>query len=334
MRKGDGKSSIGKGNEKIQPTPMSTASTRLQRLSTASAVQLGDKSRWKNSSPHTQQSSSPALENLLLMTKGHAKCSDQRCDQENRLRNNGGKSLAVDHAEKNEDHSKQPNQIKSQDGCVMLSGRKVGPKIHLFEEKFGFKKVNDRIVRVCDLDQASTKMLSLTTEVKQLLIRSASGDITGTEDDPKPPPPPDPLRIISDHSLDLSDEDYASDAPSDADPTACSQASRCFLAQLSSSSGSDDGSDSELQQLRWSEPPKESSGDATPRCARSADILARIFPQVRSTGKNKTDNEIWEKGLKSQHYMNGEDLHLYIQHSYYHSAFESSIPIGQKVILC
>lgn len=327
LRKGDGRSRICKSKgsiQKIQLASMSTMSTQLHRPSTASAVQHSAKSRWMNSSPHTQQSNSPALENLLLVRKGKAKCSGQ----ENLVRNNvaphDGISLALDHNkhsnQKNEECSKQANQIRStklQDECIMFSGRKVAPKIHLLEERVGFKKVNDHIVRVCDLDEARTKTLSLTNEIKQLLLHSVSGDSTSAEDDTNPPTPPNPLRINSDHNLDLSDEDYASDAPSDAGPSECPRAPQCFIAQLSSSSGSDDGSDSELQQLCWSEPhkhsrtPKEISGEAIPPCARSSDLLARIFPHVKSTGKTKTDNELWEKASKTQDSMNGEDLHLF-----------------------
>lgn len=202
---------------------------------------------------------------------------------------------------------------------------------HLLVESVGFKKVNDRIVKVCDLDQASTKTLSLTNEIKQLLLYSMSGDSTDVEDDPKPPTPPKPLRVNSDHNLDLSDEDYASDAPSDAGPSECPRAPHCFLAQFSSSSGSDDGSDSELQQLCRSKPRKETSDEATPRCARSSDILARVFPQVKSTGKTKTGNEPLEKALKTQHSINGRDFHFF-RTFLYHSSVEFSILIGQNVI--
>lgn len=315
LRKGDGKVRISKSNEKIQPASKSTASTELlqhQRPSSASTVQQSDKNRWTNCSPHTHHSSSPTLENLSLMRKGKVKCSDQRPDQENRLltRSDDSKSLAVDHDQQNfsqqyKEHSKQPNQRKLQDGCLILSGQKVAPKIHLFTERIGFKKVNDRIVRVCDLDQANTQTVSLTTETKQLLFNNTSGDFTGPEDDPKTLPCPDPLRINSDHNLDLSDEDYASDAPSDAGPSEYPQASRCFSAQLSSSSGSDDESESELQQLCWSEPLKETSNPNRPWRARSSDILTRIFPHMKCTGETKT--EIWEQSLKTQNFMNGED---------------------------
>ncbi|KAF4071077.1 hypothetical protein AMELA_G00280830 [Ameiurus melas] len=314
LRKGDGRSRISqiKDNiQKIQPASKITTSTQLQRPSTASAVQHSDKIRWTGSSPHIQQSSSLGRQNLLLIRKGKAKCSGQRSGQENLPRNihpaHECTFLALDHikhsSQKNDDCPKQPNQIRStmlQDGYIMLSGRKDAPKIHLLEERVGFKKVNDRIVRVCDLEEASTKALSLTTEIKQLLLHSSSGDSTAAEDDPKPPTPPNPLRINSDQNLDLSDEDYASDAPSDISPSECPQAPH-FFHELSSSSGSDE-SDSELQQLCWSEPlrpsrtPKETSG------ANSLDLLARIFPQVKSTGKNEMNNDLWEK---TQHSMNG-----------------------------
>ncbi|XP_060772381.1 centromere protein J isoform X2 [Neoarius graeffei] len=280
LRKGAGRSRICKSKDTIQ----NTTSTQLHRPSTV-------------------------------------KCSSQ----ENLLRHNvpphDGKSLALDHDkhsnQKNEECSQQPNQIRStklQDECSMFSGRKVAPKIHLLEERVGFKKVNDHIVRV---DETSTEALCLTNEIKQLLLHSVSDDSTSAEDDTSPPTPPNPSRINSDHNLELSDEDYASDSPSDAGPSECPRTSQCFLAQLSSSSGSDDGSDSELQQLCWSEPhkptPKETSGEAISLCARSYDLLDRMFPHVKSTGKTKTDNQLWEKVLKTQDSMNGSEPVTYVQ---------------------
>ncbi|XP_058235165.1 centromere protein J isoform X1 [Hemibagrus wyckioides] len=324
LRKGDGKSRINHSKDniqKMQAASKSTASTKIHRPSTSSPVQHGDQSSWMNRSPHTPQSSSSALENLRLMKKGNMKWSEQRSGQENLLRNNvpshGAKSLDLDrkkHASlKTEEPSKQPNRTKLQNGDVLLSARKVAPKIPLPEEKIGFKTVNDRIVRVYDLEEATTKTLSLTTEIKQLLLQSSSGgDSTSTEDDPKLP---DPSRRNSNHKLDLSDEDYASDAPSDAGTNDFPPAPRCFSSQLSTSSGSEDRSDSELQQFCWSEPhkpssqrsPKETSAEVTHFSTRRSSLLTRIFPQVKSPGKTKPDNELWEKASGTRRLINGSE---------------------------
>ncbi|KAF5900281.1 centromere protein J-like, partial [Clarias magur] len=322
LRKGDGRSRINKSKDsfqKIQPASKSTKSKPPQRPSTPSVLQNSHNVQI-NSLPHTRQNDGPALENLSLMRKDqNAQFSDQRSVQENLLRNNvpphDGKSLVLDHnkhsSQNNGGYSKQPNQMRST-SRTMVSGSNVAQKIHHLEERIGFRKVNDRIVRVRDLDQASTKTLSLTAEIKQLLRRSASGENAGGKEDPKNPGSAfNLMKMNSDHNLDLSDEDYASDAPSDAGPSDRPQSPHRFLAQLSSSSGSDDGSDSELQQLGWSEPHdasrtlKETGGEATTPCANSSDLLARIFPQVKCTGRNKTDNMIREKDLKTQHLMNG-----------------------------
>ncbi|KAK3516695.1 hypothetical protein QTP70_022186 [Hemibagrus guttatus] len=324
LRKGDGKSRINHSNgniQKIHAASQNKTSTQIHRPSVSSPLRHSDQSSWMNRSPRTPQSSSSALKNLRLMKKGNMKCTEQTSGQENLLRNNvlshSAKSLGLGHKKhvspRTEECSKKPNQTKLQNGDVLLSGRKVAPKIHLLEERIGFKTVNDRIVRVCDLEEATTKTLSLTTEIKQLLLQSSSGgDSTGAEDDPKPP---DPSRRNSNHKLDLSDEDYASDAPSDAGMSECPPAPRCFSAQLSTSSGSEDRSDSELQQFCWSEPhkpssqrsPKETSATATPFSTRSSGLLARIFCQVKSTGKTKADNELWEKASGTQHLINGSE---------------------------
>ncbi|KAK3541789.1 hypothetical protein QTP86_005452 [Hemibagrus guttatus] len=324
LRKGDGKSRINHSNgniQKIHAASQNKASTQIHRPSVSSPLRHSDQSSCMNRSPRTPQRGSSALENLRLMKKGNMKCTEQTSGQENLLRNNvlshSAKSLGLGHEKhvspRTEECSKKPNQTKLQNGDVLLSGRKVAPKIHLLEERIGFKTVNDRIVRVCDLEEATTKTLSLTTEIKQLLLQSSSGgDSTGAEDDPKPP---DPSRRNSNHKLDLSDEDYASDAPSDAGMSECPPAPHCFSAQLSTSSGSEDRSDSELQQFCWSEPhkpssqrsPKETSATATPFSTRSSGLLARIFCQVKSTGKTKADNELWEKASGTQHLINGSE---------------------------
>ncbi|XP_060722160.1 centromere protein J, partial [Tachysurus vachellii] len=314
LRKGDGRSRISQSKGDIQKIQ---AASKIHRPSTSCPVQNSDQSRCMNRSPQTRESSSSALENLLLKKKRKAEFSEQKSGQENLLRNNvtspHAKSLYLNNKKhsspKTQEIFKQPNKTRStkmQDGCVMLSGRKVASRIHLLEERIGFKTVNDRIVRVCDLEEATTKTLSLTTEIKKLFLQSSSGsDSTGAEEDPKPPTSSNP----SDDRMDQSDEDYASDAPSDAETTPeCPRATRCFSAHLSTSSGSEDGSDSELQRLSWSEPhkdssqrsPKETSTEATTFSTRSSELLARIFPQVKS----KTDNKLWETASGTQHSVN------------------------------
>ncbi|GAA6074108.1 centromere protein J [Tachysurus ichikawai] len=316
LRKGDGRSRISQSKGDIQKIQ---ASSQIHRPSTSCPVQNSDQSSCMNRSPHTRERSSSALENLLLKKTRKAECSEQKSGQENLLKNNvtshDTKSLDLNNKRhsypKTQENFKQPNQTRStklQDGCVMLSGRKVASRIHLLEERIGFKTVNDRIVRVCDLEEATTKTLSLTTEIKKLFLQSSSGgDSTGAEEDPKPPTSPNP----SDDRMDQSDEDYASDAPSDAETTPeCPRATRCFSAHLSTSSGSEDESDSELQRLSWSEPhkvssqisPKETSAEATPFSTRSSSLLARIFPQVKS----KADNKLWETTSGTQHSVKGK----------------------------
>ncbi|KAI5090815.1 centromere protein J-like [Silurus meridionalis] len=302
LHKGDGRSRISKAKDNIQkihPSSKNAKSLQLQKPTTASTVLHIDKNKWLNGSPH---------ENLLSIRKGQAKNLPR-----NKVSPHDAKPPAVDHDKNSSQNLKEPSEqpsqisIKLHNRCTALSDKKVVPKLHLLQERVGFKKINDRIVRVCDLDEVTTKTLCLSTEIKQMLLHNTSVDSTGAEDDPNPPTPFNPLRINSDRNLDLSDEDYASDAPSDAGPSECPQAPHGFLDQLSSSSGSDDGSDSELQQLCWAEPhktsinPKEKiSSEATRACGRSSDLLARIFPHVKSN----TEKTLWEKDFKTQHSTN------------------------------
>ncbi|XP_073667590.1 uncharacterized protein [Paramisgurnus dabryanus] len=134
-------------------------------------------------------------------------------------------------------------------------------KVDSFNENVGFKKINDHIVKVKEKsDQATSsshgrsernKELGLCNEVMESLALSDSNDSTSSEDGPisqsHRPLPLFPSRHTDykDQSLDLSDDDYASDAPSETEIV--NEKHRSSTPTSSSSSSS---SDSELQRLQ------------------------------------------------------------------------------------
>lgn len=137
------------------------------------------------------------------------------------------------------------------------------PKVDPSEENVSFKKMNDHIVKVNQMNglplnrlhnrsersKETSKEFILTNEVMESLALSDSNNSTSSEDGPVSQsyrPLPHFSSRHADHkdqSLDLSDDDYASDAPSEivnsrsSTPTSSSSSSSC---------------DSELQNLQES----------------------------------------------------------------------------------
>lgn len=130
-------------------------------------------------------------------------------------------------------------------------------------ENVGFKKINDRIVKVNEIiglpmnrSEKSSQEFNLTNELMESLDLSDSNNSTSTEDGPVSqshrPLPHFPSRHTDhkDESLDLSDDDYASDAPSEIDSVSRFSEERPSSTPTSSSSSS--GSESEPESLRES----------------------------------------------------------------------------------
>lgn len=129
------------------------------------------------------------------------------------------------------------------------------PRAGLSEENVGFKKINDHIVKVNESNGLPTNRLrdrsefNLTNEVMESLTLSDSNNSTSSEDGPifqsHRPSPHFPSRHTDhkDESLDLSDDDYASDAPSEI----LSRFSEERRSSTPTSSSSSSSSDSELQ---------------------------------------------------------------------------------------
>ncbi|XP_066533243.1 centromere protein J isoform X2 [Hoplias malabaricus] len=244
--------------------------------------------------------------------------------------------------QKCEEHSKEPimtGELKNKSLCQSYakpSNSKGDFKASPYEERVSFKKINDHIVRVCgrkghspcSLDghaiqaEPSLEKLSLTTEVMQLVFDSNSSDSSSDEDNiiisqSRFPTPSNASK------LELSDEDYASDAPSETgdSPQDRVKAPHCVAAQFSSSSDSEEASHSELQCLSWSETEKnkanarahqtenkratEDSGGFITSC--SSDLLNKIFPQISSTRQDKADSGHLGRDCNAQHSANGNE---------------------------
>ncbi|KAI7800152.1 putative centromere protein J-like, partial [Triplophysa rosa] len=147
---------------------------------------------------------------------------------------------------------------------------RYAPKVDPSEENVGFKKINDHIVKVNEINglptnrlhnrsersKETSKEFMLTNEVMESLALSDSNNSTSSEDGPVSqshrPVPHFPSRHADhkDQSLDLSDDDYASDAPSEIEIVNRFSEDRRSSTPTSSSSSSI--CDSELQNLQES----------------------------------------------------------------------------------
>lgn len=182
-----------------------------------------------------------------------------------------------------------------------------------------FKKINDHIVRVCqraphciesesDRSQCGAKpdesdMLSLATELMQSLHTGTSSE-SSSEEDPESqchryPMTPTPSAFCQkDQNLDLSDGDYASDAPSEtgACPTAQPRTSPANDPRLSSSS---EASDSELKRLNFNRT-STSKNQAEFKSASASQLLASIFPKIKPADNRTFNDKQKEKFLSSK----------------------------------
>ncbi|KAL7888454.1 hypothetical protein AOLI_G00034280 [Acnodon oligacanthus] len=242
-------------------------------------------------------------------------------------------------SQKSEELSKEPKinskfqNERLRQSCAIRSDSKGDLKTRPHEERVSFKKINDHIVRVGERRGLSPNILdghivsaepSLTTEVMQLLLDSSSSSSTSSEDDSeshKLPGPPNTSRLkCNNQNMDLSDEDYASDAPSETGdcPPDRVRALRCLSVQFSSSS--EEASDSELQFLQW---PKTdfAKRSVLPECKRetwrnsdsrtlcSSNLLSKIFPQIKSTRKDNAE----DRGFNIQQSTNGREPSTKVQ---------------------
>ncbi|KAI4887674.1 hypothetical protein NFI96_014872 [Prochilodus magdalenae] len=352
LRKGDGRSRIGKNRDAIQKIQYVSCNQQAKDMNSALLQQ-----EIRMSNNDTKQRRCPALQDSLIKTKDEEKhFSDQRPPVDRHLNNVGPRyhikqpgdlnpssdrmqSPSLRHAlthdqssssQKSED-SKEPkrsseshNQRLSQ-GYTKHSGGKGDLTVRPLE-RVSFKKINDRIVRVNEgrghspdiqdghtvSAEPSIERLSLTTEVMQLLLDSNSSGSTSAEDEFEshklPVPSNTSMKNHNNQNLELSEEDYASDAPSE--PRNCPvdkvRPPHCFSVHFPSSSDSDEeASDSELQCLSWSEAEKvrntaESSAPAdckrqtgrnsNSRLPCNPNLLTKIFPQIKSTRRDKTED--------------------------------------------
>ncbi|XP_077094036.1 centrosomal P4.1-associated protein-like [Siphateles boraxobius] len=164
----------------------------------------------------------------------------------------------------------------------------------------GFKKVNDHIVKVHEKNwltknysqsghtDETSKEVDLIDEVMESLALSESNDSTSSEDRPNSQPHSPIPRYLSRHtdhkdqSLDLSDGDYASDAPSE---TQFNEEHRSSTPTSSSSSFS---SDSELKSLEGSMANGSEKTNSDFRPSSVPDTLTNTFPKVKVTPEDVT----------------------------------------------
>lgn len=176
-------------------------------------------------------------------------------------------------------------------------GKSSGSALAQSKESVGFKKVNDHIVKISEKNCTNysqkgemLKYVSLADEVMESLAFNDSPGTTSSEDGPSSQshqPSPHYLSRHTDHkdqSLDLSDGDYASDAPSE---TRFNEEHQTSTPTSSSSSFS---SDSELKSLQ------RSMANCKKTHVRRTDSdfrqpsshLSKMFPKVKVTLEDTT----------------------------------------------
>lgn len=191
-----------------------------------------------------------------------------------------------------------------------------------------FKKVNDQIVRVCqraphwagsesDGGQSNSrsdgpKVLSLAAELVQSLSTSSSSSessVDGPEwQDHRSPVSPSPTTLPRrDQNLDLSDGDYASDAPSETGPRPAVQTqTRTSYINSPRPSSSSEHSDSELTTgFFWNRAGTPSTA-AEVKLSAASQLLSSIFPKLESAGKRPLHGKQEEKFLSSKDNRLGE----------------------------
>ncbi|XP_043075135.1 centromere protein J isoform X2 [Puntigrus tetrazona] len=205
-----------------------------------------------------------------------------------------------------------------------------GSALAQIKESVGFKKINDHIVKIPEKNCLATndrlhsrigylcKDVNLTDEVMESLALSDSHDSTSSEDGPNSlkshQPLPHYLTKHADHkdqSLDLSDGDYASDAPSEI------QFDEEHRTSSPTSSSSSFSSDSELKclegSMNCSKKTHERGADSDFRQTSTSELLTMEFPKNKVTpedtthgmGQEQPDTPIRED--TEEHGFNGED---------------------------
>ncbi|XDV41340.1 hypothetical protein PO909_010227 [Leuciscus waleckii] len=223
---------------------------------------------------------------------------------------------------------------KHREGVVRNYGKTNGSKpsgsAPTQSRSVGFKKVNDHIVKIHEKNcltknyrqsghtKETSKEVNLTDEVMESLALSESNDSSSREDGPNSQPHspfPHYLSRHTDHKdqgLDLSDGDYASDAPSE---TQFNEEHRTSTPMSSSSSFS---SDSELKSLEesmanCSKKTEERGTYSDFRPPSVPDTLTRTFPKVKVTpeevahGMEKEKPHTSIRSEMEEHAFKGED---------------------------
>lgn len=258
--------------------------------------------------------SSPAL-------KGVGNLSDQRSGLEDSLKrtvdlqednyssNNKGKAKALTaNIANNAASLKSKHSEEVMRNYGKTKGSKPSGSVQAQSRSVGFKKINDHIVKVNEKNGLkhyrqsghTSKEVNLTDEVMESLALSESNDSTSSEDGPNSQPHspfPHYLSKHTDHkdqSLDLSDGDYASDAPSE---TRFNEENRTPTPTSSSSSFS---SDSELKSLEESmanrsKKTEESGNNSDFRPPSAPEPLTKTFPKVKVTPEDVTHGMEQEK---------------------------------------
>ncbi len=303
LRKGEGTSRISKGKD---------CSQKLQRRHSVSPQMKLSQQTICPTEFH--QKEMPNRSSAAL--KGIGNFCDQRSGMEDPLKktfalqdddlssNNKGKVKALT-ANNNADSLNSKHSVGVLRKFDKTNGSKPsGSALAQSKESVGFKNINDHIVKIPEKGGLTTnyrlhsqngcpsREVNLTDEVMESLALSDSHNSTSSEDGPNSQshwPLPHYLSRHMDHkdqSLDSSDGDYASDAPSE---TRFNEEHHTF----SMSSSSSFSSDSELKSLEGSladcsKTTEERGINSDFRQPSASELLTMEFPKVKVTPEDTT----------------------------------------------
>ncbi|XP_058880219.1 centromere protein J isoform X3 [Acipenser ruthenus] len=250
---------------------------------------------------------------------------------------------------------------QSSDHSYGIQPYRIGPNI-------GFKKINDRIVKVQSSESRSEKSVKdsqddrqvCETKVMKFEPPSSNSDRTSSEDDPKSqchelPTKEIPQRLGHlDRNLDLSDDDYASDAPSgleDVVSRSYTPRNLTLLIESSSTSSSED-SDNELMNFQWNkttassrassyqrsrsaekekagksgampEDKNDTSAKAYLQPPSTSDLVANLFPGLKTKPKVQSQSNVAVESTSTENNASKHDTQVWLSEMDHHRSDNS-----------
>ncbi|MBN3314459.1 CENPJ protein, partial [Atractosteus spatula] len=308
LKKGEGITRIEKSKETVltdhRRGPLNQVLKRVSFVSqhrrSLPILQDTDKSCERKSTPLSRQVSSPAMDLQKHM-----------CLAENDNHLDTPKKINLPQEEQHPESITSPAE-RTQFICTDQQYSNNNHQVDKTGSNLGFKKVNDHIVKVFNgpvlsNDSGSEKSENQEKSKKEREVQtcstkikrppSSTSDSTSNEDDPKSQFHEQlihqtPLRLgHTDQKLDLSDDDYASDAPSGAEERVCRPQTphRLPFSHPFSSTSSSNNSETEIRDFNWHRITAPSPCLKSPR---KMEAEKRKTPPLSNNSSNRKINQL------------------------------------------